>query len=214
VIICDATVVRSFAVLGWHEVLAELCGGRFACVPDVASLIDGQLEGELAVIRYAIERDALSAQAGSSSHSALIAGRDGLDQLVAAFDSHVEVVELATGDALLALNLSDPGQREWRHSRGVPATALGIGEAASIAAALSRQATLATDDRQARVVFERLGGTQLRWTTDLLADAVRAHLRTAAEARAALDDLRRRFHFHAPDVSFGDPDPSSGGGSR
>jgi hypothetical protein len=201
-VVCDTSVVRNFAVLGLHPVLAAVCGGRCVCVPDVVTLEDGTLGGELGDIRIAIEREGRFAIAGSGEQSTLIAAVEGLDQLAASFDAHIEVVELTVGDATLALSLSDPAQRGWRTTRHLPATPLGIGEAASMAVALRQGVALATDDLPARRTFERLGGDELFWTTDLLAKAVEAGLLAVKEADAALAMLRARYRFHAPEVSF------------
>jgi hypothetical protein len=217
-VVCDTTVLRNFAVLGLHGVLAAVCGGRFICVPDVAVLDGGVLDGELAEIRTAIEVEAGSAQGGSSMQSTLVAALDGIDRLAQSFDDHVDVHHLGADDAVLALRLRSPAERSWRRNQGLSATPLGAGEAASIAVSIRLGCALATDDVPARRAYERLGGNALLWSTDLLQHAVDATLLTLAEASSALAVLRARYRFHAPDVTFSATRPrpprEERGGSR
>ncbi len=202
-VVCDTSVVRNLAVLGWHSVLAAVCGGKLTCVADVAVVLeDGRVGGEIADIRAAIDDEAAVAQSGSSEQSMLVAAIEGIDALARTFADHVTVCDLEPADAVLAVRLGSPAERGWRRGQGLPATPLGAGEAASIAVAVRLGAVLATDDVPARRAYERVGGSSLWWTTDVLQHAVDAALVSAVEASSAFEVLRSRYRFHAPDVTF------------
>jgi len=109
---------------------------------------------------------------------------------------------LAMAPAVSILSLEGPELDLFLEIVGAPAAdALGDGEAAAIAVAVSRRLDLVIDDKKARrILRERFGQVRTYWTVDLL----QAGTVTAAIGRARADDCfakARRFgRMHVPRI--------------
>lgn len=115
----DASVARSFAVIGWTHRLLEVCGGTIL----VADGVHGQHPGdpsELRSIRAALQRQADQAGPGSGLASRAVAAVHGLDQLLTLAPDRLTVVAVSPDELELAIRLQSrrPEDRAWRQSLG------------------------------------------------------------------------------------------------
>lgn len=165
----DASVARSFAVVGWTRHLLHITGGTIL----VADTVHGAYQddpSELRRIRNALQRQAEDAGLGSGRAGRALAAVHGLDQLLALPSAELTVLTLNDDELELAVRLQSrrPEDRAWRHSLGVKARRLDAGESVSIAIAVTRQLAFATDDEGALTLWEALSGLPGRRTRDLL----------------------------------------------
>lgn len=165
----DASVARSFAVVGWTRYLLQVAGGTVL----VADSVHGAYEddpSELCRIRSALQRQADDAGLGSGRASRALAAAHGLDQLLALAPNELTVLTLNDDELKLAVRLQSrrPEDRAWRHSLGAKARRLDAGESASIAIAVNRSLAFASDDEDALVLWEGLSGAPEKRTRDLL----------------------------------------------
>jgi hypothetical protein len=169
----DASVARSFAVVGWSHHLIQVCGGTVLTADGVhgAELDD---PSELRRIRTALQRQADQAGLGSGVASRALAAIQGLDQLLALGPDQLSVLTLDDDELKLAVRLQSRRleDREWRHSLAAKARRLDAGESASIAIAATRSLGFASDDEDALTLWEALTGTPGRRTRELLRQLV------------------------------------------
>jgi hypothetical protein len=191
----DASVARSFAVVGWTRHLVQVAGGAVLVAegvhgrhPDDAS--------ELRRIRDALRRQADQAEFGSGLARRAYAAVRGLDQLLALASPELTVLTLNHEEFGLAVRLQSrrPEDRAWRRALGARARRLDAGESASVAIAAGRSVTFASDDEDALAVWKGLTGAPGRRTRHLLwqlvADGiVREHDAKAAYHLLQTDDL-------------------------
>src|SRR5580658_3325462 len=164
----DASVARSFAVVGWTRHLVRVAGGTVLIADGVhGAHVDDP--SELRRIRDAIRRQADQAGLGSGLASRALAAVHGLDQLLALGSDELSVLMLDGSELDLAVRLQSrrPEDREWRRSLGVKARRLDAGESASIAIAAARSLGFASDDEDALVLWEALTGSPGKRTRDL-----------------------------------------------
>ncbi len=181
----DASVARSFAVVGWSHHLLQVCGGT-VLVADGVHGAEPDDPSELRRIRAALERQADQAGRGSGIASRALAAIQGLDQLLALGPDQLCVLTLNDDELKLAVSLQSrrPEDREWRHSIGAKARRLDAGESASIAIAATRSLEFASDDEDALIVWEALTGAPGRRTRDLFLQLVNHGVVDEDDARA------------------------------
>src|SRR5216684_1688255 len=149
----DASVARSFGVIGWTRYFLQVGGGTIF----VADGVHGQRPGdpsELRNIRIALQRKADLANPGSGLASRALAAMHGLDKLFSLAPNKLTVLTLSKDELDIAVRLQSrrPEDREWRRSLGARSRRLDAGESASIAIALSRSHAFASDDEDAHPV--------------------------------------------------------------
>lgn len=135
----DASIARSFAVIGWTRHLLQLTGGTIL-VADTVHGLDAEDRSELRRIQTALQRQADEAGFGSGRAGRALAAVHGLDQLLALTPTELTVLTLNDDELQLAVRLQSrrPEDRAWRHSLGAKARRLDAGESASIAIAVTR----------------------------------------------------------------------------
>jgi hypothetical protein len=146
----DASVARSFAVLGWTRQLVIATGGRILLADGVhGSHADDP--SELRRIRNALQRQAEQAGLGSGVAGRALAAVQGLDELLTLASGELTVVTLEADELQLAVRLQSrlPEDRAWRQSMGAKSRRLDAGESASIAIAVKRSLAFASDDEDA-----------------------------------------------------------------
>lgn len=181
----DASVARSFAVVGWSHHLLQVCGGTVLTADGVHGA-EPDDPSELRRIRTALLRQADQAGFGSGVASRALAAVQGLDHLLALGPDQLTVLTLNDDELKLAVCLQSRRleDREWRHSLGAKARRLDAGESASIAIAATRSLEFASDDEDALTVWEALTGAPGRRTRDLLRRLVTDRLVDEHDARA------------------------------
>jgi hypothetical protein len=167
-VLVDASVARSFGVLGWSAHLVYLCGGTVL----VADGVHGEHPedpSELRRIRNALQRAAERALGGSGLASRALAALHGLDELLSLGPPELTVLALDADELQSAVRLQSLREedREWRRSMGARARRLDAGESASIAIASRRSLAFASDDEDALILWEALTSTPGRRTRDL-----------------------------------------------
>lgn len=187
----DASVARSFGVLGWAGQLVYLAGGTVL----VADGVHGSYPddpSELRRIRKALQRAAERAAPGSGLASRALGAVHGLDQLLSLGPAELTVVALDAEELELAVRLQSLREedREWRRSLGARARRLDAGESASIAIAARRSLAFASDDEDALTVWEALTRTPGRRTRDLFRRLVSDGRVGERDARAAYQLLQ------------------------
>jgi hypothetical protein len=165
----DASVARSFAVLGWVDELAQGIGGSAYVAHGVIGAHRGE-PSELLGIRNALQREAAVSRPGSGRASKALAAVQGLDRLLRAGSPTVVVLIPEPDEIQMAVRLSsrEPQHRGWRCELGLRARRLDAGEAVSIAIACNRSLPFASDDEQALLAFSALARTSPCRTRDLL----------------------------------------------
>jgi hypothetical protein len=194
-VLVDASVARSFGVLGWAGQLVHLAGGT-VLVADGVHGSHPDDPSELRRIRKALQRAAEKAAPGSGLASRALGAVHGLDQLLSFGPAELTVVVLDAEELKLAVRLQSLREedREWRRSLGARARRLDAGESASIAIAARRSLAFASDDEDALTVWEALTGTPGRRTRDLFRQLVNdgrigEHDASAAYQLLQTDDL-------------------------
>lgn len=187
----DASVARSFAVVGWTRHLLSLCAGRIQVAEGVHATQRGE-PSELEGIRAALEREAHLGPPGSGRMSRALDAARGLDELLALPQDQLCVLTLRPEETDLAIKLQSrrPEDRSWRSRLGAKARRLDTGEAASIAIAYHRSCTFATDDEDALVIWTRLSGRPALRTLDCLRQLVADGDVEEADARAVYHQLQ------------------------
>jgi hypothetical protein len=185
-VLVDASVARSFAVVGWTRHLIQLTGGTIL----VADTVHGAYQddpSELRRIRSALQRQAENAGLGSGRAGRALAAVHGLDELLTLAPNELTVLALNDDELELAVRLQSrrPEDRAWRHALGAKARRLDAGESASIAIAVTRQLAFASDDEDALTLWEALAGVSGRRTRDLLWQLVTDGLVAEPDAREA-----------------------------
>jgi hypothetical protein len=183
-VLVDASVARSFAVVGWTKHLVQVAGGAIL----VADTVHGENPddpSELRRIRSALQRQAEDAGLGSGRAGRALAAVHGLDQLLALAPNELTVLTLNGDEVGLAVRLQSRRQqdRAWRHSLGAKARRLDAGESASIAIAVTRSLAFASDDEDVLTLWEALSGAPAWRTRDLLRKLVIDGAVTEPEAR-------------------------------
>ena len=165
----DASVARSFAVVGWTRHLLQLSGGTIL-VADGVHGAEPDDPSELRRIRRALQRQADDAGLGSGRSSRALSAVQGLDELLALGSGELTVLTLSGDEVELAVRLQSrrPQDRAWRQSLGAKARRLDAGESASIAIAVTRSLSFASDDDDALTLWEALSGALGCRTRDLL----------------------------------------------
>ena len=165
----DASVARSFAVVGWSHHLLQVCGGTVLTADGVHGA-EPDDPSELRRIRTALQRQVDQAGLGSGIASRALAAIQGLDQLLALGPDQLSVLTLNDDELKLAVRLQSRRleDREWRHSLGAKARRLDAGESASIAIAATRSLGFASDDEDGLTVWGALTAAPGRRTRDLL----------------------------------------------
>ncbi|MHB1517493.1 MAG: hypothetical protein ACYCVN_10670 [Acidimicrobiales bacterium] len=181
----DASVARSFAVVGWSDHLLQVGGGT-VLIADGVHGAEPDDPSELRRIRRALQRQADQAGFGSGVASRALAAIQGLDQLLALGPDQLSVLTLNDDELKLAVRLQSRRleDREWRHSLGAKARRLDAGESASIAIAATRSLEFASDDEDALTLWEALTGAPGRRTRDLLWQLVTDGVADEDDARA------------------------------
>jgi hypothetical protein len=169
----DASVARSFAVIGWTRRLLQVTGGTIL----VADGVHGQHSddpSELRNIRAALQRQANQASPGSGLASRALAAVHGLDHLLTLGLGELTVLAPNPDELELAIRLQSrkPEDRAWRHSLGAKARRLDAGESASIAIAVRRSLDFASDDEDALTLWAALTSSSGHRTMDLLQQLV------------------------------------------
>lgn len=180
----DASVARSFAVIGWTRHLLEVCDGTILD----ADGVHGQHPddpSELRGIHAALQRLADQAGAGSGLASRALAAVHGLDQMLALLPGQLTVLALNKGELELAIRLQSrrPEDRAWRQSLGAKARRLDAGESASIAIAARRSLAFASDDEDALTLWTALTNSPGHRTRDLLQRLISSETVQENEAR-------------------------------
>lgn len=121
----DASVARSFAVVGWTHHLVSLSGGCIAVAEGVHGVLPGD-PSELRGIRDALSRRAEQAGLWSGTASRAMAAVHGMEQLLALDPARLKVIQPQGTEVSLAVRLQ---------SR-LPATGRGVGVSAPCPAAL------------------------------------------------------------------------------
>lgn len=180
----DASVARSFAVIGWAKHLVGIGGGRLLVADGVHARAPEE-PSELRAIRNALQRQADRAGYGSGLASRALAAVQGLEELLALPEDKLVVLSLAAEEFNVAVRLQsrDPQDREWRRSLGARSRRLDAGEAASIAIAATRSLAFASDDEDALAIWEGLTGSTACRTRDLLHQVVDDGLSQEEDAR-------------------------------
>jgi hypothetical protein len=187
----DASVARSFAVIGWTHYLLEVCGGTIL----VADGVHGQHRdgpSELRGIHAALQRQADQAGPGSGLASRALAAVHGLDQMLALRPGELTVVALSKDELELAIRLQSrrPEDRAWRQPLGAKSRRLDAGESASIAIAARRSLAFASDDEDALTLWTALTNSFGHRTRDLLRRLVSTGTVQEHEARDVYHVLR------------------------
>jgi hypothetical protein len=187
----DASVARSFAVIGWTSCLLQVCGGKIL----VADGVHGRCPddpSELRNIRMALQRQVEQAQPGSGLASRAVAAVHGLDELLALDPGKLTVLPLCYAEVELAIRLQSrrPNDRAWRQSLGAKARRLDAGESASIAIAASRRLAFASDDEDALLLWMALTSSAGHRTRDLLWQLVGSRAVPEDDARDAYRTLQ------------------------
>src|SRR6266568_6334546 len=169
----DASVARSFAVIGWTHRLLEVCSGTIL----VADGVHGQHPGdpsELRSIHAALQLQADQAGPGSGLASRAVAAVHGLDRLLTLAPDRLIVLAVNPDELELAIRLQSrrPEDRAWRQSLGAKSRRLDAGESASIAIAAGRSLAFASDDEDALTLWTALVGSSGHRTRDLLRQLV------------------------------------------
>ena len=187
----DASVARSFAVVGWTRHLLQLSGGTIL-VADGVHGADPDDPSELRRIRRALQRQADDAGLGSGRSSRALSAVQGLDELLALDSAELSVLTPSSDEVALAVRLQSrrPDDRAWRHSLGAKARRLDAGESVSIAIAVTRSLSFASDDDDALTLWEALSGGPGCRTRDLLRELVRGGVVAEQEARDVHHMLR------------------------
>lgn len=182
----DASVVRSFAVLGWTRQLLAATGGKILLADGVHGA-HADDPSELRRIRRALERQAEQAGLGSGVAGRALAAVQGLDELLVLGPGELAVLTLEAGELRLAVRLQSrrPEDREWRRSLGAKSRRLDAGESASIAIAATRSLAFASDDEDALTLWTALTGSRGLRTRDLLWRIVRQGSVGEGEAKSA-----------------------------
>lgn len=186
----DASVARSFAVVGWTPHLLWLSGGTIL-VADGVNGVDPSDPSELRRIRDALQREA-DARLGSGQSSRALSAVQGLEALLGLGASQLCVLMPSDEELALAVRLQSrrPEDREWRRSLGARARRLDAGESASIAIALTRSLSFASDDDDALRLWEALSHQPGLRTRDLLRKLVDHGVVTDLEACEVYDLLQ------------------------
>jgi hypothetical protein len=165
----DASVARSFAVVGWTRHLVTICDGCVRVAEGVHSL-DTSDPSELRGIRDALIRQANQAGLGSGLASRALAAAHGLDELLGLDLVQLVVLQPRGTEIELAVRLQSrrPADRQWRQELGARSRRLDLGEAVTIAIASSRSLPFASDDDDALILWHALTGSRGRRTADLL----------------------------------------------
>lgn len=165
----DASVARSFAVIGWSHCLLEVCRGTIL-VADGVHGQDPDDPSELRRIRAALQRQADQAGPGSGMASRAVAAVHGLDQLLTLPPDRLIVLSVSPDELELAIRLQSRRleDRAWRQSLGARSRRLDAGESASIAIAAHRSLAFASDDEDALTLWSALTGCSGDRTRDLL----------------------------------------------
>jgi hypothetical protein len=182
----DASVARSFAVLGWTRQLLQACVGRIL-VADGVHGTGPDAPSELRRIRNALQRQAEQAGLGSGLAGRALAAVQGLDELLALGPARLTVMAVEAEELQLAIRLQSRRQedRDWRRSLGARSRRLDAGESASIAIAAVRSLPFASDDEDALVLWKALTGAPGLRTLDLIMRAVTAGSVSEGEAKSA-----------------------------
>ena len=185
VVLVDASVARSFAVVGWTRHLRQLSGGTIL-VADGVHGAEPDAPSELRRIRRALQRQADDAGLGSGRSSRALSAVQGLDELLALDSGELSVLTPSDDEVALAVRLQSrrPEDRAWRRSLGAKARRLDAGESVSIAIAVTRSLSFASDDDDALTLWEALSGAPGFRTRDLLLELVG---RGVVAERAAAD---------------------------
>jgi len=183
-VLVDASVARSFAVVGWTRHLLQLSGGTILVAEGVHSA-NPDAPSELRRIRRALQREADDAGLGSGRASRALSAVQGLDELLALDSGELTVLTLSDDEMELAVRLQSrrPEDRAWRHALGAKARRLDAGESASIAIALTRSRAFASDDDDALTLWRALSGASGWRTCDLLHQLVTNAVVPEHEAR-------------------------------
>lgn len=187
----DASVARSFAVVGWTRHLVLVAGGTILVADGVhGARVDDP--SELRRIRDAIQRQADQAGLGSGLASRALAAVQGLDQLLTLGSDELSVLTLGGSELELAVRLQSrlPEDRQWRSSLGAKARRLDAGESASIAIAAGRSLAFASDDEDALTLWAALAGSPGRRTRDLFWQLVNEGAVVEHDAREAYNLLQ------------------------
>jgi hypothetical protein len=143
----DASVARSFAVIGWSHQLLEVCGGTIL----VADGVHGRHPGdpsELRSIRAAMQRQADQAGPGSGLASRAVAAVHGLDQLLTLAADRLTVLAVSPDELELAIRLQSrrPEDRVWRQSLGAKSRRLDAHRTRDLLRRLVNSGTIEEDD--------------------------------------------------------------------
>ena len=187
----DASVARSFAVVGWTRHLLQLSGGTILVADGVHGVYPDD-PSELRRIREALQREADDAGLGSGRSSRALSAVQGLDELLALAASELSVLTPSDGEVELAVRLQSrrPEDRAWRHSLGARARRLDAGESVSIAIAVTRSLPFASDDDDALALWKALSNDPGWRTRDLLRELVDKGVVVEQEAREVYHVLR------------------------
>ena len=187
----NASVARSFTVVGWTCQLIQVCGGT-VLIADGVYGADPEDPSELRRIRTALLRQADQARLGSRVASRALEAARGLDRLLALGPDQLTVLTLDDDELKLSVRLQSrrPEDRVWRESLGAKGRRLDAWESASIAIAATRSLAFAGDDEDALTVWEALAGAPGRRTRDLLRQLVTDGIVDDHEARAVHHLLR------------------------
>ena len=182
----DASVARSFAVLGWTEALADALGGSLFVAHGILGLHPGE-PSELLGIRNALQREATTSGLGSGRSSKALAAVHGLDHTLSLGPPVIQVLVPDTEETELAARLisPEPTHRDWRRGLGLKARRLDAGEAVSIAIAHHRRLGFASDDEQALIAFTAITRRSPSRTLDLIKILVASGTLDEDEAREA-----------------------------
>ncbi len=187
----DASVARSFAVIGWTDHLLHIASGHIRVADGVHGL-HPEDPSELRTIRAALQRVADEAGPGSGIGGRALSAVQGLDVMLGLGPGRLAVLQLAEEEFALAVRLQSRNDldRRWRRGLGARARRLDAGEAASIAIASHRSMPFASDDDDALTLWRALTGEPGLRTVDLMRQVVREGLATEANARTAYRMLR------------------------
>jgi hypothetical protein len=135
----DASVARSFAVLGWVEPLADAVGGSLFVAHGVLGAHPDE-PSELLGIRNALQREATASGLGSGRSSKALAAVQGLNRLLSLGSPAVQVLMPDTEEIQMAARLmsAQPNHREWRRGLGLRARRLDAGGPAAWSAASAK----------------------------------------------------------------------------
>lgn len=187
----DASVARSFSVIGWTRYLVRLSGGKIL-VADGVHGVKSEDSSELRRIHAALLHLSEQDECGSSLTSKALGAAHGLEQLFALGPDELAVLPLSDGEIALAVRLQSrrPEDREWRHSLGAKARRLDAGESASIAIAATRSLAFASDDEDALILWKALTSTRGWRTGDLFHKLVADGMVDEVDAKEAYGILQ------------------------